>query len=175
MLQGVLTAPGATGAGLGIDRPAAGKTGTSNVTSGDGTPYAAFAGYTPTMASYTSVFTPESPTIPTMVDQTACYHEPGVGAHCYGEMFGADAPGHTWQLTFEHANLGSDAGFVSVFPDSPLFSKGNGQVVKQPGKPKGKGKGKGKGGNGGGGNNTTSCVLHICLGGGGTTNGGPVN
>ena len=47
ILQGVFTWPGATGAGLGplpSGYPIAGKTGTSNVASGDGTPYAAFAG-----------------------------------------------------------------------------------------------------------------------------------
>ncbi|HEY6500366.1 MAG TPA: transglycosylase domain-containing protein, partial [Streptosporangiaceae bacterium] len=151
VLQGVLTAPGATGAGLGIGRPAAGKTGTSNVEGGNGgTPYAAFAGYTPTLASYTSAFNPESPTGHTMTGETACYHSPGSGLVCPSQMFGADAPGHTWQMTFEHANLGSDAGFAALSPSSQLFRMGNGQSVKQPAKPKGKGKGKGKGpGNGG--------------------------
>ncbi len=169
VLQGVLTAPGATGAGLEIGRPAAGKTGTSNVEGGNGgTPYAAFAGYTPTMASYTSAFNPESPTAHTMAGETACYHSPGIGLDCPSQMFGADAPGHTWQMTFEHANLGSDAGFVGVSSSSPLLRMGNGQVVKQPGKPKGKGKGKGKGG----GKNTTSCVFNICVNTGGTNNGG---
>jgi membrane peptidoglycan carboxypeptidase len=170
ILQGVLTAPGATGAGLGIARPAAGKTGTSNVETGNGTPYAAFAGYTPTMASYTSVFNPVSPVSHPMVDESACYHEPGVGQHCVGEMFGADAPGHTWQLTFEHANLGSAAGFVGVPGTSPLLSMGNGQSVKQPAKPKGKGKGK---------TTTTNCVFFVCTGtgnnGGGNGNGGGAN
>jgi membrane peptidoglycan carboxypeptidase len=164
ILQGVLTFPNATGATLGIGRPAAGKTGTSNIESGNGTPYAAFAGYTPTLASYTSVFNPESPIGHPMVDQSACYHEPGVGAHCFGEMFGADAPGHTWQLAFEHANLGSAAGFVGVSPSSPLLSMGDGQTVKQPAKPKGKGKG--GNGNGNGGTTTTNCVFFICAGGG---------
>jgi membrane peptidoglycan carboxypeptidase len=177
VLQGVLTAPGATGAGLGIGRPAAGKTGTSNVEGGNGgTPYAAFAGYTPTLVSYTSAFNPESPTGHTMAGETACYHSPGLGLDCPSQMFGADAPGHTWQLTFEHANLGSDAGFVALSPSSQLFRMGNGQAVKQPGKPKGKGKG--KGGNGGG-NKTTACVFNICLPAGGNggpgANGGPVH
>ena len=47
ILQGVFTWQGATGAGLGplpSGYPIAGKTGTSNVASGNGTPYAAFAG-----------------------------------------------------------------------------------------------------------------------------------
>ncbi len=171
VLQGVLTASGGTGLEDAIPGlTAAGKTGTSNVETGNGTPYAAFAGYTPTLASYTSVFNPESPVGHPMVDETACYHSPGAGAHCFGEMFGADAPGHTWQMTFEHANLGSHAGFAALSPSSPLFSMGNGQTVKQPAKPKGKGKGKGKGGGNNG--NTTSCVFNICFGNGGTNNGG---
>jgi membrane peptidoglycan carboxypeptidase len=173
VLQGVLTAPGATGAGLGIGRPAAGKTGTSNVEGGNGgTPYAAFAGYTPTLASYTSAFNPESPTGHTMAGETACYHSPGIGLDCPSQMFGADAPGHTWQMTFEHANLGSDAGFAAPSPSSQLFRMGNGQTVKQPAKPK-KGKGKGKGGGNGG--TTTSCVFNICFGNGGNGNGGNGN
>ncbi len=56
---------GATGAGLGplpSGYPIAGKTGTSNVANGNGTPYAAFAGYTTALVSYTSVFNPVSPT-----------------------------------------------------------------------------------------------------------------
>jgi len=179
VLQGVITAPGATGAGLEIGRPAAGKTGTSNVEGGNGgTPYASFAGYTPTLASYTSAFNPESPTIHTMAGDSACYHRPGIGVYCPSQMFGADAPGHTWQMTFEHANLGSDAGFEALSPSSPLFSMGNGQVVKQPAKPK-KGKGKGTG-KGKGGPTTTSCVFNICFGDNGTTTGpgaggGPAN
>ena len=66
ILQGVFTWPGATGAGLGplpSGYPIAGKTGTSNVASGNGTPYAAFAGYTTALVSYTSVFNPISPTV----------------------------------------------------------------------------------------------------------------
>jgi membrane peptidoglycan carboxypeptidase len=159
VLQGVLTAPGATAAGLGIGRPAAGKTGTSNVEgNGSGTPYAAFAGYTPTLVSYTSVFNPESPTGHPMGGLTACYQSAGGGQTCPGEMFGANAPGQTWQMTFEHANLGSAAGFAGVPPDSPFMSMGDGQNV-----PQNNGGGKGKGKNGGGGNGS---------GGGGNGGGG---
>ena len=57
ILQGVLTAPGATAGDRGIGRPAAAKTGTAN----DGY-YAAFAGYTPTLVGYVSVFNPIDPT-----------------------------------------------------------------------------------------------------------------
>ncbi|MGO9782961.1 MAG: transglycosylase domain-containing protein, partial [Streptosporangiaceae bacterium] len=147
VLQGVLTAPGATGAGLSIGRPAAAKTGTSNVqaSSNNGTPYAAFAGYTPSLASYTSVFNPVSPTTDTMGGIDACYHSSGGGQNCPGEMFGANAPGQTWEMTFEHANLGPVTGFVGVSPTSQLLSMGDGQNVSQNNGGKGKGKGNGNG------------------------------
>ena len=84
----------------------------------------------------------------------SCYEQQGGALACNGEMFGADAPGHTWQLSFAHANLGSDAGFVPVPGDSPLMSMGDGQSAAQRG---GKGKGnKGGGGNGGNGNGATA-------------------
>ncbi|MGH3262835.1 MAG: transglycosylase domain-containing protein, partial [Trebonia sp.] len=65
ILQGVLTAPGGTATNLGPipGYQTAGKTGTSNVANGYGTPYAAFAGYTTNLASFTSVFNPISPTV----------------------------------------------------------------------------------------------------------------
>jgi membrane peptidoglycan carboxypeptidase len=171
ILQGVLTAPGATGAGLGIGRPAAGKTGTSNVESGNGTPYAAFAGYTPTLAAYVSVFNPISGTGHPMGGTTACYRSSSGGETCPTEMFGAMAPGQTWQMSFQHANLGSAAGFVGVPGNSPFMSKGNGQNVKQ-----NNGGGKGKGGNGGNnGNGNNNCFFFICPGGGNGGNGGGGN
>jgi membrane peptidoglycan carboxypeptidase len=175
VLQGVLTFPGATGTALGINRVAAGKTGTAN-----NSQYAAFGGYTPNLAAYVSVF--DTPTPIAMVGNDACYQAQGGGPACdpAGEMFGADAPGHTWQLSFEHANLGSDAGFVAVPGDSPLMSMGDGQSAPQQG---GKGKGKngnGGNGNGGNGNGNPNCVFGFCVGGGGGggngggANGGPV-
>ncbi|MBV9382990.1 MAG: penicillin-binding protein [Streptosporangiaceae bacterium] len=148
ILSGVFT-NGATAAqpqGPGpIDRPAAGKTGTSNVTSGNGTPYAAFGGYTPTLASYTSVFNPASPTTDTMAGTTACYRLEFGGVSCPSEMFGAMAPGSTWHMTFDHASLGPALGFMPVPGGSELWSQGDGQTVVQPGKGH-----KGGGGNGGG-------------------------
>ncbi len=174
ILQGVLNFPGATGAGLGLNRVAAGKTGTAN-----NSYYAAFGGYTPTLAAYVSVYHPNPPEA--MTGLGACFHASGVGQQCDSEMFGADAPGHTWQLSFEHANLGRDAGFVGVPDSSPLNSQGNGQSVKQKSTGgKGKGKGKGKGGNGngnGGGGNTgtTTCIFNFCTGSTGGNNGGPTN
>jgi hypothetical protein len=64
-------------------------------------------------------------------------------------MFGANAPGSTWHMTFDHAALGKVTYFVGVPPDSIFFKEGNGQVVVQP-KPKKKGHGHGHGGGGGG-------------------------
>ena len=63
ILQGVLTTGTAASVGGLSGRQAAGKTGTSNVANGFGTPYAAFAGYTPSLVGYVSVFNPISPTV----------------------------------------------------------------------------------------------------------------
>jgi membrane peptidoglycan carboxypeptidase len=148
ILQGVLT--NGTAVGDGIGRPAAGKTGT-----GDGPYYVDFAGYTPSLVSYSSVFYPQSPTTHALNGTQSCYR-----GGCPGTMFGANAPGQTWQMTFEHAVLGPAVPFVAPDPASPLFSMGNGQVVAKP-KPTNPGPGKpnpggggpptGGGGNGGGG------------------------
>ena len=97
VLQSVLTV--GTAAGLGIGRPAAGKTGTS-----DNFDFAAFGGYTPDLAGYVSVFNPIDPVKFPMSGTGSCYRE-----GCPGEMFGADAPAHTWQMTFLHANLANPA------------------------------------------------------------------
>ena len=135
ILQGVLTSGTAAppaGPG-GLNRPAAGKTGTSNVANGFGTPYAAFAGYTPSLVGYVSVFNPISPTVhDTMGGSASCYRLEFGGLSCPGEMFGANAPASTWHMTFDHASLGPVTYFVSVSADSPFNSKGNGQVVVQP-------------------------------------------
>jgi membrane peptidoglycan carboxypeptidase len=162
ILQGVLTGSG-TASNIGglAGREAAGKTGTSNVEGGAGTPYAAFAGYTPSLVGYVSVFNPISPTGDTMTGYSACYRVEGGGQLCPGEMFGANAPGSTWHMTFDHAALGKVTYFVPVPADSAFFKEGNGQVVVQPKKPKkpkkghgpGNGGGGGNGGNGGGGGN----------------------
>jgi membrane peptidoglycan carboxypeptidase len=165
ILQGVLTSGTAANIGGLAGRQAAGKTGTSNVEGGGGTPYAAFAGYTPSLVGYVSVFNPISPTGRTMTGYTACYRTEGGGQLCPAEMFGANAPGSTWHMTFDHAALGKVTYFVPVPPDSPYWSQGNGQVVQQPKKPK-KGHGHGGGGgNGGGGDGGGG-------GGGGGGNGG---
>jgi membrane peptidoglycan carboxypeptidase len=139
VLQSVLTV--GTAAGLGIGRPAAGKTGTS-----DNFDFAAFGGYTPALAGYVSVFNPIDPVKFPMSGTGSCYRE-----GCPGEMFGADAPAHTWQMTFLHANLPDPSpNFVSADIPGELWSMGTG--VNNPAPPK-KGKGgKGPGGNGPGGN-----------------------
>jgi membrane peptidoglycan carboxypeptidase len=156
VLQGVLTS--GTAAGLGIGRPAAGKTGTS-----DNFDFAAFGGYTPDLAGYVSVFNPKDPVKFPMQGTGSCYR-----LGCSGQMFGADAPAHTWQMTFQHAALGNPPlGFVMADINPELWSMGDGQTnpnQKNHGKRPGNGGGGGGGnGNGGGGNNP----------GGGGTGGGP--
>jgi membrane peptidoglycan carboxypeptidase len=174
ILQGVLNFPGATANGLGLaNYQAAAKTGTSNVESGDGTPFAAFAGYTTALAGYVSVFNPASPTKYTMTYQSACYQQEYGGESCPSEMFGAMAPGSTWHMTFDHANLSGSQNFQPVPFGSSLWNAGNGQAVKQPPKKPaktghggGNGNGNGGGNGGGGGGNGNG-------GGGGGGNGGP--
>ena len=95
VLQGVL-GPGGTADGRSIGIPAAAKTGTAN-----GGYYAAFAGYTPRLAAYVSVFNPKSPTgSGAMVYPRADYREVNGALSAPGQMFGDNAPGATWQLTF---------------------------------------------------------------------------
>ena len=170
ILQGVLVSPGTAASVGGLNgREAAGKTGTSNVANGFGTPYAAFAGYTPSLVAYVSVFNPISPTVhDTMGGSASCYQLEFGGLACPGEMFGTNAPASTWHMTFDHASLGPVTYFVPVPFDSPFNSLGNGQVVKQPKCKGGKG-GKGGGGGNGGGN----CGGNGGGGNGGGGNGGP--
>lgn len=118
ILQGVLSVPGATAFGRGIGRPAAGKTGTS-----DGGFYAAFAGYTPTLAGYVSVFNPLNPVADPMIGSSSCYRDLS-GENCPGQMFGDNAPAATWEYTFLRAALGPPAAFT--MPPSSFFSQGNG-------------------------------------------------
>ncbi|WP_300610112.1 transglycosylase domain-containing protein [Trebonia sp.] len=133
ILQGVLTTGTAAGMEL-ANYEAAGKTGTSNVENGDGTPYAAFAGYTTALVGYVSVFNPLSPTVDTMANTSACYQLEYGGVECPGEMFGANAPATTWHMTFDHANLTGSADFAPVSPYSALWSLGTGLAPKQPAK-----------------------------------------
>jgi membrane peptidoglycan carboxypeptidase len=121
ILQGVLDNPSGTAYGQGIGRPAAGKTGTAN-----GGFYAAFAGYTPTLAGYVSVFNPQNPTgSGAMIGTNADYRSAGGAlSDCEGQMYGACAPASTWQLTFLHAALGPALSFPP--PPGSFFSLGNG-------------------------------------------------
>jgi membrane peptidoglycan carboxypeptidase len=152
ILQGVLTSGTAAGLEL-ANYQAAGKTGTSNVASGDGTPFAAFAGYTTSLVGYVSVFNPVSPTGNTMTgDPSACYQYEYGGESCPVPMFGADAPGSTWHMTFDHADLAGSQAFQPVPDGSGLWSQGDGQTVKQPKKKTGKGGNNGNAGNTGNGN-----------------------
>jgi hypothetical protein len=114
-------------------REAAGKTGTSNVANGDGTPYAAFAGYTPNLVGYVSVFNPVSPTVhDTMGGPSSCYRLEFGGQDCPGEMFGADAPGSTWHMTFDHADLGPVTYFVPVPPTARSTARATARSSSSP-------------------------------------------
>jgi membrane peptidoglycan carboxypeptidase len=129
ILQGVLI--NGTAGGQGIGRPAGGKTGT-----GDQGDYAAFAGFTPTLAGYVSVFNPISPTgSGRMLGSRACYRASsaqGGSLDCPGDMYGANAPASTWQMSFLHAALGPARSFPGVPPGSPFFREGNGRVSPTP-------------------------------------------
>jgi len=142
ILQGVLSNPSGTAYPISINRPAAGKTGTAN-----GGYYAAFAGWTPTLAGYVSVFNPVSPHRFPMVGSSSCYRPFGGGFDCPGQMYGANAPASTWAETFVRADLGPPTPFVN--PPQSFFSEGNGLGAPKTSHPKpspGKGPGKGTGG-----------------------------
>jgi membrane peptidoglycan carboxypeptidase len=137
ILKGVLTISGATAYGRSIPgHTAAAKTGTAN-----GGYYAAFAGYTPTLAAYVSVFNPLNPTgSGAMIGENSCYQDLG-GLSCPQQMFGDNAPGATWEYSFLRAALGKDAQFAN--PPGSFFSLGTGLGAPKSNNPK---KGKGKGG-----------------------------
>jgi membrane peptidoglycan carboxypeptidase len=161
ILQGVFTGAGATAAGQGLaNYPAAGKTGTSNVANGYGTPYAAFAGYTTELAGYVSVFNPVSPTVKdTMANTSACYRSWYGYQDCPNEMYGANAPLSVWHETFDHVNLSGSVAFDPVPPGSALWNSGDGQTVVLPTCGKGDKAGNGgNGGNGGGQGNGGQCT-----------------
>ena len=146
ILQGVLDQPGGTAYGRGIPGyHVAGKTGTAN--SGY---FAAFAGYTPTLAAYVSVFNPVNPIKYPMVGDASCYRDL-TGLSCPGQMYGDNAPAATWEYTFLRAALGPDLAFV--YPPASYFSEGNGlgapKTVGGPKKPGGPGHGGGPGKGGG--------------------------
>jgi membrane peptidoglycan carboxypeptidase len=111
-LRGVLTR--GTAAGLGIGRPAAGKTGTVDRFSS-----AWFAGYTPDLASAVWVGDPRGGYAHPL--RNVC-----LGGRCFGEVFGADIPAPIWQETMSAALEGVPArDFHS--PPSDYFSEGSGE------------------------------------------------
>jgi membrane peptidoglycan carboxypeptidase len=146
VLRGVLTSGTAVGRNT-LNREAAAKTGTAN-----GGFYAAFAGYTPTLVGYVSVFNPLNPTgTGAMLGYRSTYRQyPGGYSYEPGQMFGDNAPGATWQYSFERALLGRAIPFVQ--PASYWFSQGSGSApIAPPKKKKKPGGGGGNGGPGGGG------------------------
>jgi membrane peptidoglycan carboxypeptidase len=115
VLRGVLTE--GTGAGLGIGRPAAAKTGTA-----DEYRAAWFAGYTPDLAAAVWVGDPRGGAKYPM--NNLC-----MNGRCYGAVFGATIPGPIWRDTMIGALRGVPAhGFVR--PPSHYFSKGTGEDVE---------------------------------------------
>ena len=133
VLQGVLNFPGATGAGLGLNR----------VGGQDRHREQLLLRRVRRLHGHPGRLRVGLPSLSPAGDDGsgACYQQQGGGLACDSEMFGADAPGHTWQLSFERANLGSDVGFVPVPGDSPLMSMGDGQSSPQQGGGKEKAKG----------------------------------
>jgi membrane peptidoglycan carboxypeptidase len=123
ILQKVLLSPGTAAGRATPGHAEAAKTGTAN-----GGYYAAFAGWTPRLAAYVSVFNPINPTTSgAMLGARACYaSDPlyGYGNPCPGQMFGDNAPGATWEWTFLHADLGPNVPFPG--PPGNFFSQGGG-------------------------------------------------
>jgi membrane peptidoglycan carboxypeptidase len=105
LLQGVLQ-PGGTGAGLGIGRPAAGKTGTD-----DNYKNAWFSGYTPNLAASVWVGNPDS-TVPMRAIT--------VNGKKYVDVFGATLPGPIWQQAMKNALLNQPILPFQSAPDAVL-------------------------------------------------------
>ncbi len=102
----LLTQPfnGGTASSLGIGRPAAGKTGTT-----DESAAAWFAGYTPQMASAVFVGDPRGP-------QQHPLRNINLGGRYYGVVYGATIPGPIWQETMRGAHEGLK---VEQLPSAP--------------------------------------------------------
>jgi len=145
VLRGVLVNGTAGGRNI-LGREAAAKTGTSN-----GGFYAAFAGYTPTLVGYVSVFNPINPTgYGRMIGYRSTFRQfPGGYPQATDQMYGDDAPGATWEFSFSHSDLGPPVPFVQ--PPGFYFSMGSGSAPIAPPKKKKKPGGGGNGGPGGGG------------------------
>lgn len=116
VLRGVLTK--GTGAGLGIGRPAAAKTGTV-----DNFSAAWFAGYTPDLAAAVWVGDPRGGYAHPM--SSLC-----MDGRCYGPVYGAVIPGPIWHDTMMGALRGVPAdGFMR--PPAEYFSKGSGEDAER--------------------------------------------
>jgi membrane peptidoglycan carboxypeptidase len=112
VLRGVLTE--GTAAGMGIGRPAAGKTGTVDDYSS-----AWFAGYTPDMASAVSVGDPRGGYAHPL--RNIC-----LGGRCYGEVFGADIPAPIWRQTMIEA-LSDTPAHDFHSPPGEYYREGSGE------------------------------------------------
>ncbi|MEE2039753.1 penicillin-binding protein [Nocardiopsis sp. CT-R113] len=95
---------GGTASSLGIGRPTAGKTGTT-----DGSAAAWFAGFTPQMASAVFVGDPRGPQQHPLRNVT-------IGDRYFGVVYGATIPGPIWQETMRGAHEGVD---VEQLPSAP--------------------------------------------------------
>ena len=112
VMAGVLTK--GTARGLGLGRPAAGKTGTV-----DNYSAAWFAGYTPELASAVWVGDPRGGYSHPMTN--VC-----LPTHCGGPVYGASIPGPIWRDTMAEALRGVKATGFSR-PPSHFFRKGSGE------------------------------------------------
>ncbi|WP_395104390.1 penicillin-binding protein [Actinomadura sp. SCN-SB] len=112
VLRGVLTK--GTARGMGIGRPAAGKTGTV-----DNYSAAWFAGYTPELAAAVWVGDPRGGYRYPMT--SLC-----MDGRCYGAVFGATIPAPIWRDSMIGALRGRDASSFRP-PPSRFFSRGSGE------------------------------------------------
>jgi membrane peptidoglycan carboxypeptidase len=112
VLRGVLTK--GTAAGMGIGRPAAGKTGTVDDFSS-----AWFAGYTPDMASAVWVGDPRGGYAHPL--KNVC-----LAGRCYGAVFGADIPAPIWRQTMLGA-LSDTPAHDFHSPPSEYYREGSGE------------------------------------------------
>ncbi|MDA2809312.1 transglycosylase domain-containing protein [Nocardiopsis sp. RSe5-2] len=105
------TFKGGTTTGLGIGRPAAAKTGTT-----DGSAAAWFAGYTPNLAGSVFVGDPRGP-------QNYPLRGVNLGGRYYGTVYGATIPGPIWQETMREA---TEELPEKGFPSAPSKYRGGG-------------------------------------------------
>ncbi|SEG46556.1 Membrane carboxypeptidase (penicillin-binding protein) [Thermomonospora echinospora] len=112
VMKGVLTS--GTARGMGIGRPAAGKTGTV-----DNFSAAWFAGYTPDLAAAVWVGDPRGGYKYPMT--SLC-----MDGRCYGSVFGATIPAPIWRDSMIGALAGREAGSFHR-PPSRYFSRGSGE------------------------------------------------